>query len=178
MVSVGDTLSQAGGRAADDTRVNANGPAEWGTNELHRNTKECGNEAKKYLKTKEVTFLNAANYARFTRIFVQIERKRSKNRPVCAKRTGGLRVGNNDRQSASARLRFFAALKTCRGRACPTRSIRDGKPSPYKRVRGGPEPFAVILSAPKDVALGDSEGLRMTALEGFSVHGKKVLAPG
>jgi hypothetical protein len=29
--------------------------------------KNSGNEAKKYLKTKHITFLNAANYARFAR---------------------------------------------------------------------------------------------------------------
>jgi hypothetical protein len=31
-----------------------------------------GNEAKKYLKTKHITFLNAANHARFAHIFAQI----------------------------------------------------------------------------------------------------------
>jgi hypothetical protein len=30
-----------------------------------------GNEAKKYLKTKNITFLNAANYARFARKLAQ-----------------------------------------------------------------------------------------------------------
>jgi hypothetical protein len=29
--------------------------------------KNSGNEAKKWLKTKDITFLNAANYARFAR---------------------------------------------------------------------------------------------------------------
>jgi hypothetical protein len=33
-----------------------------------------GNEAKKWLKTNDITFLNAANYARFVRIFAQIAR--------------------------------------------------------------------------------------------------------
>jgi len=36
--------------------------------------KNSGNEAKKYLKTKDITFLNAANYARFARKFAQIGR--------------------------------------------------------------------------------------------------------
>jgi hypothetical protein len=32
-----------------------------------RKMKNSGNEAKKYLKTKDITFLNDANYARFAR---------------------------------------------------------------------------------------------------------------
>ena len=39
-----------------------------------RNYKNSGNEAKKYLKTKDITFLNAANYARFARQLAQIAR--------------------------------------------------------------------------------------------------------
>jgi len=34
--------------------------------------KNSGNEAKKSLKTKDITFLMRANYARFARKFVQI----------------------------------------------------------------------------------------------------------
>jgi hypothetical protein len=33
----------------------------------YKELKNSGNEAKKYLKTKHITFLNAANYARFVR---------------------------------------------------------------------------------------------------------------
>jgi hypothetical protein len=33
--------------------------------------KNSGNEAKKYLKTKDITFLNAANYARLGRNLAQ-----------------------------------------------------------------------------------------------------------
>jgi hypothetical protein len=33
--------------------------------------KNSGNEPKKYLKTKHITFLNAANYARFARNLAQ-----------------------------------------------------------------------------------------------------------
>jgi hypothetical protein len=36
--------------------------------------KNSGNEAKKYLKTKDITLLNAANYARFARQIAQIGR--------------------------------------------------------------------------------------------------------
>jgi hypothetical protein len=35
--------------------------------------KNGGNEAKKYLKTNDITFLDAVNCARFTRKFAQIE---------------------------------------------------------------------------------------------------------
>jgi hypothetical protein len=34
--------------------------------------KNSGNEAKKYVKTKDMTFLNGANYARFARNLAQI----------------------------------------------------------------------------------------------------------
>jgi hypothetical protein len=36
--------------------------------------KNSGNELKEYLKTKEITFLSAANYARFARKLAQIIR--------------------------------------------------------------------------------------------------------
>jgi len=36
--------------------------------------KNSGNEAKKYLKTKHITFLSDANYARFARKLVRIMR--------------------------------------------------------------------------------------------------------
>jgi len=36
--------------------------------------KNGGNEAKKYLKTNDITIFDAANYAHFTRKFAQIER--------------------------------------------------------------------------------------------------------
>jgi hypothetical protein len=36
--------------------------------------KNSGNEAKKWLKTKDITFLSGANYARFARKFAQIAR--------------------------------------------------------------------------------------------------------
>jgi hypothetical protein len=39
-----------------------------------REYKNRGNEAKKWLKTKDITFLNAPNYAHLTRRFAQIER--------------------------------------------------------------------------------------------------------
>jgi len=36
--------------------------------------KNSGNEAKKYLKTNDITFFDAANYAHLTRKFAQVER--------------------------------------------------------------------------------------------------------
>jgi hypothetical protein len=36
-----------------------------------RKMENSGNEAKKWLKTKDITFLNAANYARFGRHLAQ-----------------------------------------------------------------------------------------------------------
>jgi hypothetical protein len=55
-----------------------------------------GNEAKKYLKTKEVAILNAANYARFALKLTAIGPKRSKKQHVLRKRTQGLRALERD----------------------------------------------------------------------------------
>ena len=44
-----------------------------GKGELQK-MKNSGNEAKEYLKTKDITFLNAANYACFARKLAQIQR--------------------------------------------------------------------------------------------------------
>jgi hypothetical protein len=41
----------------------------WGSEQKYKNT---GNEAKKLLKTRDITFLNAANYARFACKLAQI----------------------------------------------------------------------------------------------------------
>jgi hypothetical protein len=41
--------------------------------EAREEIQNSGNEAKKYLKTKDITFLNAANDARFARKSAQIE---------------------------------------------------------------------------------------------------------
>jgi hypothetical protein len=44
--------------------------ASWETEQM----KNSGNEAKKYLKTKDITFFSGANCAHFTRKSAQIER--------------------------------------------------------------------------------------------------------
>jgi hypothetical protein len=43
----------------------------WGSARKYKNS---GNEAKKYLKTNDITFFDAANCTHFTRNFAQIER--------------------------------------------------------------------------------------------------------
>jgi hypothetical protein len=47
-----------------------NDPGVW-VMQGRRKMQNSGNEAKKYLKTKHITFLNAANYARFARNLAQ-----------------------------------------------------------------------------------------------------------
>jgi hypothetical protein len=47
-------------------------PPGCGDPEAREKIKNSGNEAKEYLKTKDITFLNAANYAHFVRKFAQI----------------------------------------------------------------------------------------------------------
>jgi hypothetical protein len=56
--------AQAHGKAKGSWRVEKTGS--------YKKLKNSGNEAKKYLKTKHITFLNAANYARFVRKLAQI----------------------------------------------------------------------------------------------------------
>ena len=60
--------------------------------------KNSGNEAKKYLKTKEVTFLNAANYARFERIFAQI-RAQKEQKQASLRKTNRRLEGRKQRQA-------------------------------------------------------------------------------
>ena len=59
----GGTLSQT-----NLGRVEVSGKTEWSPERsASRKMKNSGNEAKEYLKTKEITFFNDANYARFAR---------------------------------------------------------------------------------------------------------------
>jgi hypothetical protein len=58
------------------------------------------------LKTKDITILNAANYARFERIFAQIRAQKQQEQASLRKTNRGFSVGNSDKRSASARLRF------------------------------------------------------------------------
>ena len=69
MVNSADTLSQAGAPVARVvSRVGGTGalPASGESREIQK-MKNRGNEAKKWLKTKDITFLNAVNYAHFAR---------------------------------------------------------------------------------------------------------------
>jgi hypothetical protein len=59
-----DTLSQASFEARRGAGESGRVPAMGECRELQK-MKNSGNEAKKYLKTKHITFLNAANCARF-----------------------------------------------------------------------------------------------------------------
>ena len=68
-----DTLSQAGAGACRGARERARVPAMRECRELQK-MKNSGNEAKKYLKTKHITLLSAANYARFAYNLAQIMR--------------------------------------------------------------------------------------------------------
>ena len=61
----------AGGRQA---LTKARLPRKEGKAGNQEKMKNSGNEAKKYLKTNDITFFNDANYARFARKFAQIER--------------------------------------------------------------------------------------------------------
>ena len=68
-----DTLSQASPRARRGARESGRIPAMGERRELQI-MKNSGNEAKKYLKTKHITFFSGANYARFACKLAQITR--------------------------------------------------------------------------------------------------------
>ena len=61
---VADTLSQAGPRVRRGAREGGRVPAMAKCGELQR-MRNSGNEAKKYMKTKHITFLNGANCVHF-----------------------------------------------------------------------------------------------------------------
>ena len=66
-----DTLSQVGAAPRRGARENGAVPA-CGDSRESEKMKNRGNEAKKWLKTKDMTFFNGANYAHFARNFAQI----------------------------------------------------------------------------------------------------------
>jgi hypothetical protein len=76
-------------------------PRRSGESPLRQIMKNRGNEAEKYLKTKEVTILNAADFARFERIFTQIRAQKEQKQASLRKPNRRLRVGNSDRRSAT-----------------------------------------------------------------------------
>jgi len=59
-----DSLSQAGAATAQAQKRTEASWRWWESRGIQK-MKNSGNEAKKYLKTKNITFLKAANFARF-----------------------------------------------------------------------------------------------------------------
>jgi hypothetical protein len=75
-----DRLSWASAGNQPGARKRANVPERGESREIEK-MKNSGNEAKEYLKTKDIAFLNAANYACFACKFAQIQhRKEQKQR--------------------------------------------------------------------------------------------------
>ena len=66
-----DTMSQASAGAGRGARESGRVLAMGECRKLQK-MKNSGNEAKKYLKTKHITFLSGANYARFACKLAQI----------------------------------------------------------------------------------------------------------
>jgi hypothetical protein len=67
-----DRLSWASAGNQPSARKRANVPARGESREIEK-MKNSGNEAKEYLKTKDITFLMAANCVRFACKFAQIQ---------------------------------------------------------------------------------------------------------
>ena len=81
-------MSQMGVRVAS-----GQGRTEWsgrgrGTSALQK-VKNSGNEAKESLKTKDITFLKGANFARFARKITLISRQKEQKNCILRKRTEG-----------------------------------------------------------------------------------------
>jgi len=63
-----------------------------------------GNEAKECLKTKDITFLNAANPARFAREFAQFGRQKERKQSILRKRAEHLESTSEARTVTNSRL--------------------------------------------------------------------------
>ncbi len=84
------------------------------TRRTARKHQNSGNKAKKYLKTKDITFLSAPNDARFGCKSTQIPPWRSESRAFCAKTSRRFRVGRQGQEVGYARLGFsWLPVKTC-----------------------------------------------------------------
>jgi hypothetical protein len=66
--------------------------------------KNSGNEAKKYLKTKHITFLHAANYACFERNSARIARRKEQKQHNFPKRTEASERQGEAEQMTRSRL--------------------------------------------------------------------------
>ena len=77
----------------------------WGSRDSVK-TKNRGNEAKKWLKTKHITFFRDANYARLACKFAQIWREKEQKQRILHNRNNHLsRPATQDRDTMSATLR-------------------------------------------------------------------------
>ena len=72
MLHLEDTLSWAGPENQPSATKGGNVPAQGESREIEK-MKNGGNEAKEYLKTKDITFLMAANHAHFVCKLAQIQ---------------------------------------------------------------------------------------------------------
>jgi hypothetical protein len=70
--------------------------------------KNSGNEAKKWLKTKDITFLNDANFALFACRSTQIKASKEQKRHILSKQTETCKSQGETGTVASARLRRTA----------------------------------------------------------------------
>jgi hypothetical protein len=104
--------------------------------ESARKYKNSGNEAKKWLKTKGITFFDAANCAHFTRKFAPIERCMEQKRRVLSKTKLRLRRGQarqeSDRKSATSPADLAASVPTAPPWEWPKRrGVRSRRLQPF-----------------------------------------------
>jgi hypothetical protein len=71
-----------------------------------------GNEAKKYLKTKNITFLSNANYAHFACKLTAIGREKQQRQRFLRKRTEACELQGKARTVTSSRLHELRACMT------------------------------------------------------------------
>ena len=91
-IELSDTARVAAGAWISGMRPDSKLP-EWG---IAREYKNSGNEAKEYLKTKDITFFDAANCARFARRLAAFGPRKEQKSPRLAELKSGLATRPGD----------------------------------------------------------------------------------
>ena len=135
--------------------------------ESARKYKNSGNEAKKYLKTKDITFLDSANRSHFTRKFAQIERGNQQNSHILRKteRKASNREARleSDKKSATwPAADLTARVPIAAGECAKRRAVRQRQLPPFASdwKAAGLRPHSTAPAArlnPKDAEVGELE---------------------
>jgi len=104
-----------------------------GNTQAIQNRQNRGNEAKKWLKTKDITFLSDADYVRFARTFAPIERQIDQKR----RKLRRTKTRNPSKRASGQRQEVGygrgAAKLPRAGRGCGDGPVGDQMPAPGRR---------------------------------------------